>query len=93
MRTLAIAGRSATVVKLNARVTGGTIENLQRGLLERMTDRNADLRACIEAGLRLGELGDPRFEQSHGPYGDYLMPPLIARNCRPGTSVRLKWPP
>ena len=42
-----------------------------------MTDREADLRARIEAGLRLGELGDPRFERRSGPHGDYLMPPLI----------------
>ena len=33
--------------------------------------------AGIAAGLALGEVGDPRFARRHGPYGAYLLPPLI----------------
>ena len=46
-------------------------------LVERTQDAGADLRARIAAGLALGELGDPRFARRHGPYGAYLLPPLI----------------
>jgi formylglycine-generating enzyme required for sulfatase activity len=45
--------------------------------VERTQDTRADLRARIAAGLALGELGDPRFQRCRGPYGEYLLPPLI----------------
>ena len=34
--------------------------------------------ATPDAGLALGWLGDPRFEQRSGPFGAYLAPPLVA---------------
>jgi formylglycine-generating enzyme required for sulfatase activity/class 3 adenylate cyclase len=52
------------------------IEELARLLLARSRDRAADLRARIEAALRLAELGDPRLERREGPHGTYLLPPL-----------------
>ena len=50
---------------------------LQQALIERCDDPDADLRARIAASLMLGELGDPRFERREGPYGEYLLPPLV----------------
>lgn len=52
-------------------------DRLRWDLVARTRTPEADLRARIAAGLALGELGDPRFERRHGPYGDYLLPPLI----------------
>jgi formylglycine-generating enzyme required for sulfatase activity len=46
-------------------------------LVERTRNPGADLRARIAAGLALGTLGDPRFELRQGPYGAYLLPPLV----------------
>ena len=74
---LALAARCAAALNATDLARPDTIRDLQRRLLARMTDREADLRARIEAGLRLGELGDPRFERHRGPHGDYLLPPLI----------------
>jgi len=50
---------------------------LRYALIARTQDMTADLRARIAAGLALGDLGDPRFERRTGPFGDYLLPPLI----------------
>jgi formylglycine-generating enzyme required for sulfatase activity len=55
-------------------------------LVERSRDAAADLRARIDAGLLLGRLGDPRFERWDGPFGTYLMPPLVEI---PGGTYRL----
>ncbi len=49
---------------------------IQQRLIERTQDMTADLRARIAAGEALGMIGDPRFEQKQGPYGEYLYPPL-----------------
>lgn len=46
-------------------------------MVERSQAPKADLRARIAAGLSLGFLGDPRFQRSHEPDGDYLLPPMI----------------
>ena len=35
------------------------------------------MRARIDAALALGPLGDPRFERRFGPFGSYLLPPLV----------------
>ena len=64
---LALAARCAAALNATDLARPDTIRDLQRRLLARMTDREADLRARIEAGLRLGELGDPRFERHRGP--------------------------
>jgi formylglycine-generating enzyme required for sulfatase activity len=72
---LPLAGRCAAAP--DARISSVLKAELQQRLRERLTDAGADLRARIEAGLRLGDLGDPRFERREGPHGPYLVPPLV----------------
>ncbi|MFO1430842.1 MAG: SUMF1/EgtB/PvdO family nonheme iron enzyme [Candidatus Competibacteraceae bacterium] len=73
---LPLAGRCAA--QPDVRISVALKERIHRALVERTQDVKADLRARIAAGLALGELGDPRFERRQGPYGDYLLPPLVA---------------
>lgn len=72
---LPLAGRCA------AQGEGNVSEHLKNRLLwalvERTQDLEADLRSRIEAGLALGELGDPRLIRQEGPEGGYVLPPLI----------------
>ncbi len=70
-----LAARAAA--QPDVRVTPPTRQSLAWRLVERSRDPAADLRVRIAAGLALGELGDPRYELRHGPYGDYLLPPLV----------------
>jgi formylglycine-generating enzyme required for sulfatase activity len=72
---LALAGRCTA--QPDAKVSDGLKDKLRWALVERTQDAKADLRARIAAGLSLGELGDPRFVRRKGPYGEYLLPPLI----------------
>jgi formylglycine-generating enzyme required for sulfatase activity len=72
---LPLAGRCAA--QPDAKVSDGLKDKLRWALVERTQDAKADLRARIAAGLVLGELGDPRFECRKGPWGHYLLPPLI----------------
>jgi formylglycine-generating enzyme required for sulfatase activity len=72
---LALAGRCAAQPEVA--VSAMLVKTLRWGLVERTQDPSADVRARIAAGLALGELGDPRFERRQGPYGAYLLPPLI----------------
>jgi formylglycine-generating enzyme required for sulfatase activity len=72
---LALAGRCAA--QPDVRVADTLKDKIRRALIERTQDTRADLRARIAAGLALGELGDPRFQRCQGPYGEYLLPPLI----------------
>ena len=51
---------------------------LQRELIARSRDADADLRARIAAARALGELGDPRLERAKGLEGEYLLPPFVA---------------
>jgi formylglycine-generating enzyme required for sulfatase activity len=74
-QNLALAGRCAAQPEV--RVSEGLKDKVRRALVERTQDASADLRVRIAAGLALGEMGDPRFESRHGPYGTYLLPPLI----------------
>jgi formylglycine-generating enzyme required for sulfatase activity len=74
-QNLALAGRCAAQPEV--RVSEGLKDKVRRALVERTQDPTADLRARIAAGLALGEVGDPRFTHRHGPYGAYLLPPLI----------------
>jgi formylglycine-generating enzyme required for sulfatase activity len=74
-QNLALAGRCAA--QPEAEVSEGLKDRVRRALVERTQDPAADLRARIAAGLALGELGDSRFERRQGPYGAYLLPPLI----------------
>jgi formylglycine-generating enzyme required for sulfatase activity len=73
---LPLAGRCAAQPDVS--VSEALRIDLQQGLIERTEDPGADLRARISAGLALGELGDPRFEQGTGQDGMYLLPPFVA---------------
>jgi len=73
---LPLAGRCAA--QPDVRISSDLKQRIRRALVERTQDAKADLRARIMAGLELGGLGDPRFERRQGPYGDYLLPPLVA---------------
>ena len=75
---LVVAGRAAGQVEVRARLAGATLDALRQALVRRSTDREADLRSRIEAGLALGVLGDPRFEEREGPHGRFLVPPMVA---------------
>lgn len=72
---LPLAGEAAAQPDIQLPVASK--RKLQNALLSRMHDRDADLRARIAAGLALGQLGDPRLTEHHGPYGRYLLPPLV----------------
>ena len=52
-------------------------DELRRRLLARSQDPAADLRARINAGLILGDLGDPRFPRRQGREREYILPPLV----------------
>ncbi len=73
---LPLAGRCAA--QPDVRISADLKERIRWALVERTQDSKADLRARMAAGLALGELGDPRFERRQGPYGEYLLPPLVA---------------
>ena len=72
-----VAGRAAGQVEVRARLAAATLDDLRQALVRRSTDREADLRSRIDAGLALGMLGDPRFEAREGPHGRYLVPPMV----------------
>ncbi|MEX8517857.1 MAG: formylglycine-generating enzyme family protein [Leptothrix sp. (in: b-proteobacteria)] len=78
-QNLALAGRAAVACRDKVEqlhgMRGQTIlDGLRQALLARSRDPQTDLRLRIEAGLVLGELGDPRFEERQGPHGRYLWP-------------------
>jgi len=74
---LEVAGRAARLPAVRARLSEGFLDELRWALVARSRDPEADLRARIAAGLALGHLGDLRFERRVGPYGEYLMPPMV----------------
>jgi len=74
---LALAGRCANLPEVRPRLGEGYLDELRWALVRRSRDPEADLRDRIACGLAVGELGDPRFERRVGPYGEYLMPPLV----------------
>ena len=74
-QNLPLAGQCAVLTE--AKVSEPAKERLRWALVKRSRDPDADLRARIAAGLALGELGDPRFERHEGPYGPYLLPPMV----------------
>ncbi len=77
-RNLPLAGRCAVQPELRDVVTPPTVDALQRSLVERSRDGDADLRARIDAARALGRLGDPRFERRVGAEGHgYLLPPMV----------------
>jgi formylglycine-generating enzyme required for sulfatase activity len=83
-QNLALAGRCAAQPEVS--ISEALKDRVRRALVERTQDPGADLRARIAAGLALGELGDPRFVRRQGPYGFYLLSPLIAI---PGGTYRI----
>ncbi len=74
---LPLAGRCAVQPRVRERLPADLLHDLRWALVGRSRDAGADLRARIAAGLALGWLGDPRFERRVGPYGEYLLPPVI----------------
>ena len=72
---LPLAGRCAAQPEV--RLLPSLRERLQKALVERSRDPAADLRARIAAARALGQLGDPRFARRRGPFGDYLLPPVV----------------
>ncbi len=72
-----VAGRAAATSALRGELRAGLLDELRWALVARSRDREADLRARIAAGLVLEDLGDPRFERARGPWGEYLIPPLV----------------
>ena len=75
--SLAVAGRAAATPAVRGLLSAGLLDKIRWALVERSRDAAADLRARIAAGLVLGDLGDPRFERVRGPWGEYLLPPLV----------------
>jgi formylglycine-generating enzyme required for sulfatase activity len=73
---LALAGRAAALCRQVVEDQHGptALDALRQALLARSRDPAVDLRLRIEAGLVLGELGDPRYEERSGPHGRYLWP-------------------
>jgi formylglycine-generating enzyme required for sulfatase activity len=74
-QNLPLAGRCAAQPEVL--ISEALKEQVRWALVHRTQDASADLRARIAAGLALGEVGDPRFKRQQGPYGAYLLPPLI----------------
>ena len=74
---LPLAGRCAVQPMVASRLPADLVNELRWALVARSRDASADLRARIDAGLALGWLGDPRFERRVGPYGAYLLPPMV----------------
>jgi len=74
---LALAGRCAAQAEGRGRLSPRYLDELRRSLAARSRDAVADLRDRIACALAVGELGDPRFEWREGPFGSYLMPPMV----------------
>lgn len=75
---LSLAGRCAAVPAVRRRLTVPFTQRLGEQLMARSRDRYADLRHRITCAHALGDLDDPRFILRDGPYGTYLLPPLIS---------------
>ena len=73
---LPLAGRAAVACQEKAEALHGAavFDGLRQALLTRSRDAKVDVRLRIEAGLVLGDLGDPRYEKRKGPHGPYLWP-------------------
>ena len=74
---LVLAGRCAAQQELDGRLEPELVDDLRGRLSARTRDLGADLRARIAAGLALGWLGGPCYEEGLGPAGRYLLPPVV----------------
>ncbi len=74
---LDLSGRCASQPEVGGRVRPERCGALRDQLFARSRDPKADLRARIAAGLTLGALGGPVFERAVGPFGEYLVPPVV----------------
>jgi len=74
---LSLAGRCANQPEVRERLAPGFLDELRWELVGRSHAAEADLRHRIACGRELGRLGDPRFDRRVGPFGAYLMPPLV----------------
>lgn len=74
---LPLAARAAAQPELVDRLPAALLATLREALIDLGRDSAIDLRARIDAGLALGELGDPRYARGQGPDGPYLRPPLV----------------
>jgi formylglycine-generating enzyme required for sulfatase activity len=74
---LALAGRIAAQAEVRPRLPGALVDDVRWALVARSRDPAADLRDRIACAHAVGDLGDPRFERRDGPFGEYLMPPLV----------------
>ncbi|MBK9315395.1 MAG: SUMF1/EgtB/PvdO family nonheme iron enzyme [Acidobacteria bacterium] len=72
---LPLAGRCAASPEVN--ISLELRREIQDALIARTKDMKVDLRARISAGEALGEIGDLRFELRKGPYGEYLLSPMV----------------
>jgi formylglycine-generating enzyme required for sulfatase activity len=73
-RDLVLAARCATSPEV--KLSDACKDRLRQDLLARSRDPRADLRARIDAGLALGELGDPRLQRQPGLEAEYIPPKL-----------------
>jgi class 3 adenylate cyclase/formylglycine-generating enzyme required for sulfatase activity len=74
---LVLAGRCAATTELAGRLDPAVVGELRCRLAARVRDPGADLRGRIAAGLALGLLGGPCYEEAVGPAGRYLVPPVV----------------
>ena len=74
---LALRGRVAVQPELMTRLPDKILDDLRARLVERSRNPEADLRHRIACGYALGDLEDPRFERRAGPFGEYILPPLV----------------
>ncbi|MCL4870524.1 MAG: SUMF1/EgtB/PvdO family nonheme iron enzyme [Anaerolineae bacterium] len=72
---LPLAARCANLPELT--LSPALKKELQEALAARINNPQADLRPRISAAEALAELGDSRFNRHTGPYGEYLLPPLV----------------
>jgi formylglycine-generating enzyme required for sulfatase activity len=73
---LVLAGRCAAQGEVAGRIERAVVDDLRRRLADRTRLPEADLRARIAAGLTLGWLGGPCYEEGGGAAGRYLVPPM-----------------
>ncbi|MBT8202770.1 MAG: SUMF1/EgtB/PvdO family nonheme iron enzyme [Acidimicrobiia bacterium] len=74
---LVLAGRCAALPELAGLLEPKIRNDLANRLWTDSRRPDIDLRRRVAAGLAVGHLGGPRFERCTGPYGEYLLPPMV----------------